>query len=53
MPKLSLENIENDIRERISAYLPGPVFPTDDEITIAWLVSEISRLKEIIINIGG
>jgi len=44
-----LDKITEDINKRIAAYT-GHVFPTDDEISIAWLICEVERLKEIIIS---
>jgi len=44
-----LDKITEDINKRISLYT-GSVFPTDDEISIAWLVCEVERLKKIIIS---
>lgn len=40
-----LEKIEKDITKRMSHYTDSRQV-TDDEVTIAWLVSEVNRLKE-------
>ena len=40
-----LEKIKKDINKRMSAYKDSR-HPTDDEVAIAWLVSEVDRLEE-------
>ncbi len=45
-----LEKIEKDIDERMSKYTDSR-HPTGDEVAIAWLISEVKRLNEIIIKI--
>lgn len=41
------EKIEKDITERMSHYTDSRG-PTGDEVAIAWLVTEVERLREII-----
>lgn len=45
--KNMLKKIEDNLRERMCGYTDSRQ-PTDDEVTIAWLISEIDRLNEII-----
>ncbi len=40
-----LNRIKKDINERMSKYEDSR-HPTNDEVSIAWLVSEVERLKE-------
>jgi len=46
---LIFEKIKKDINKRMSQYNDSR-HPTSDEVTIAWLVLEIERLKQ---NKGG
>ncbi len=39
-----LDKIKKDINERMSKYTDSR-HPTDDEVSIAWLVSEIEKLN--------
>lgn len=48
-----LESIKKDINERMSAYTDSRQ-PTDDEVVIAWLVTEVERRKtELLKRIGA
>lgn len=40
-----LEKIKKDINKRMSEYKDSR-HPTDDEVSIAWLVSEVDRLEK-------
>jgi len=42
-----LDKIKKDINERMSKYEDSR-HPTDDEVSIAWLVSEVERLENIL-----
>jgi hypothetical protein len=42
---LTLESIANDIYERMAGYTHS-AHPTDDEVTIAWLVCELKATKD-------
>ena len=42
-----LEKIKKNLREHMSGYTDSRQ-PTDDEVTIAWLVSEIDRLTRLL-----
>ena len=42
-----LEQIKNDIKKRMEYYTDSRQ-PTGDEVTIAWLIGEIERLKDIV-----
>jgi len=45
-----LENIKTNLNKRMAGYTDSRQ-PTDDEVSIAWLVMEVDRLNEIL-NIG-
>ncbi len=42
-----LNKIEKDINERMSKYTDSRQ-PTDDEVAIAWLITEVKRLQDAI-----
>ena len=44
-----LDKIKKDINERMSKYKDSR-HPTDDEVSIAWLVSEVERLEKELTN---
>lgn len=44
-----LDKIKKDINKRMSEYKDSR-HPTDDEVAIAWLVSEVERLEQELAN---
>ena len=44
-----LDKIKKDINERMSKYKDSR-HPTNDEVSIAWLVSEVERLEKELTN---
>lgn len=46
---MDIKVIEKDINERMSKYTDSRQ-PTNDEVTIAWLIMEVTRLQTLLIK---